>query len=154
MNITALRRFVAVVDADLHFPRAADALGIPLASLFYTSIEKLDDEVGHPLLAKQGSGWQLTPAGVLLLAEARERIAAAPRLATTPPVCVAAARRRPRRVRAGLRSSRGSRSRTRSARAAERVGAPPRQQRRSPSHRRRIEGRELLVDDRDHSGEA
>lgn len=85
MNITALRRFVAVVDADLHFPRAADALGIPLASL-YTSIDQLDDEVGHPLLAKQGAGWQLTPAGVLLLAEARERIAAAPPAATTPPV--------------------------------------------------------------------
>ncbi|MEZ5188105.1 MAG: LysR family transcriptional regulator [Microbacterium sp.] len=83
MNITALRRFVAVADADLHFPRAADALGIPLASL-YTSIEKLDDEVGHPLSAKQGAGWQLTPAGVLL-AEVRERIAAAS-AATTPPV--------------------------------------------------------------------
>ncbi|GEB95105.1 LysR family transcriptional regulator [Microbacterium lacticum] len=77
MQITALRRFVAVVDAGLHFPRAADALGVPLASL-YTSIEKLEGEVGHPVLSKQGSGWQLTPAGTLLLAEARERIAAAP----------------------------------------------------------------------------
>ena len=77
MQITALRRFVAVVDAGLHFPRAADELGVPLASL-YTSIEKLEGEVGHPVLSKQGSGWQLTPAGTLLLAEARERIAAAP----------------------------------------------------------------------------
>jgi len=85
MNFTALRRFVALVDADLHFPRAADALGIPLASL-YTSIERLDEEVGHPLLSKQGSGWQLTPAGALLLEEARARIASAPAPAAGPAV--------------------------------------------------------------------
>jgi len=56
MNITALRRFVALVDADLHFPRAAAALGLPLAAL-YTTVEKLDEEVGHatPARARAGS---------------------------------------------------------------------------------------------------
>lgn len=83
MNITALRRFVALVDADLHFPRAAAALGLPLAAL-YTTVEKLDEEVGHATLARQGAGWQLTPAGALLLDEARARIAAAPPPAAKP----------------------------------------------------------------------
>lgn len=75
MNITQLRRFVAVAE-ELHFPRAADTLGIPLAAL-YSSIEKLEAEVGHPLITR-GSNTRLTPAGELLLDEARARIAAAP----------------------------------------------------------------------------
>ena len=75
MNITLLRRFVAVAE-ELHFPRAADALGIPLASL-YSSIEKLETEVGHPLFTRHGET-QLTKVGVLFLDEAREEIAAAP----------------------------------------------------------------------------
>lgn len=81
MNITHLRRFVAVSE-ELHFPRAAEALGIPLASL-YSSIEKLEEEVGHPLLTR-GSNTRLTPAGALLLEEARARIAAAPAPAAEP----------------------------------------------------------------------
>ena len=75
MNITQLRRFVAVAE-ELHFPRAAASLGIPLAAL-YSSIEKLEEEVGHPLVIR-GGDTRLTPAGILLLAEARERIALAP----------------------------------------------------------------------------
>jgi len=75
VNITLLRRFVAVAE-ELHFPRAADALGIPLASL-YSSIEKLETEVGHPLFTRHGET-QLTKVGVLFLDEAREEIAAAP----------------------------------------------------------------------------
>ena len=75
MNVTLLRRFVAVAE-ELHFPRAADALGIPLASL-YSSIEKLEAEVGHPLFARAGET-RLTPVGELLLPEARKEIAAAP----------------------------------------------------------------------------
>ncbi|WP_243073512.1 LysR family transcriptional regulator [Microbacterium sp. SS28] len=85
MNITHLQRFVAVVDHDEHFPRAADALGIPLASL-YTSIEKLEEEVGHPLFTRDGAGWRLTPAGKLLLEEAKLQIAAAPAPAAKPVV--------------------------------------------------------------------
>lgn len=77
MNITLLRRFAAVVDAHQHVPRAAEALGIPLASL-HTSIDKLETEVGHPLFTRAKSGWTLTPAGKLLLDEARIRIAEAP----------------------------------------------------------------------------
>lgn len=83
MNIALLRRFVALADADLHAPRAAQALGIPLASL-YTSIDKLEAEVGHPLVTRSKAGWTLTPAGKLLLVEAQERIAAAPPPAAQP----------------------------------------------------------------------
>ncbi|MGW9631030.1 LysR family transcriptional regulator [Agromyces sp. NPDC055520] len=75
MNITLLRRFVVVAE-ELHFPRAADALGIPLASL-YSSIEKLEAEVGHPLFTRTGET-RLTKVGALLLDEARAEIAAAP----------------------------------------------------------------------------
>ncbi|WP_460775129.1 LysR family transcriptional regulator [Microbacterium sp. GXF7504] len=66
MNITQLERFVVLAD-ELHFPRAAETLGIPLASL-YTTIEKLEDEVGQPLVTR-GAGTRLTPAGEALLAD-------------------------------------------------------------------------------------
>ncbi len=85
MNITLLRRFLAVVAEDVHFPRAADALGIPLAAL-YSSIEKLEDEVGHPLFTRQRAGWTLTPAGTLLIDEAERQVAAAPAPAAKPAV--------------------------------------------------------------------
>ncbi|MCC2030598.1 LysR family transcriptional regulator [Microbacterium allomyrinae] len=77
MNITLLQRFIAVVAADLHVPRAADALGIPLASL-NSSLDKLEAEVGHPLFVRARSGWTLTEAGALLLDEAQRQIAEAP----------------------------------------------------------------------------
>jgi hypothetical protein len=83
VNITQLQRFVAVAE-EQHFPRAAESLGIPLASL-YTSIEKLEAEVGHPLFTR-GSGTQLTPVGTLFLDEARKEIAAAPAPAAKPVV--------------------------------------------------------------------
>jgi hypothetical protein len=83
VNITLLERFVTVVAEDLHFPRAADALGIPLASL-YSSIDKLEAEVGHPLITRSKPAWSLTPAGVLLLEEAKRRIAEAPPAAPKP----------------------------------------------------------------------
>lgn len=77
MKIAQLRRLVAIEAADVHFPRAAENLGIPLASL-YTSMEKLEAEVGHPLFADTKTGKVLTPAGKLLLEEAERQIAAAP----------------------------------------------------------------------------
>ncbi|PZU41482.1 MAG: LysR family transcriptional regulator [Microbacterium sp.] len=83
MKITQLRRFIAVIDADLHVPRAADELGIPLAAL-YSSIDKLETEVGQPLFAREKSGWRLTPAGRLLQDEAARRIAEAPPTASKP----------------------------------------------------------------------
>lgn len=76
MNTTQLVRFVAVAE-ELHFPRAADRLGIPLASL-YSSMDKLEAEVGHALFTKEHGSTRLTQAGVLLLEEAKEQIAAAP----------------------------------------------------------------------------
>ncbi|MGP3536211.1 LysR family transcriptional regulator [Microbacterium sp. RD1] len=81
MNITQLVRFVAVAE-HRHFPRAADALGIPLPAL-YSSIEKLEADVGAPLFRREGET-RLTPAGDLLLVEARERIAAEPPPASKP----------------------------------------------------------------------
>jgi hypothetical protein len=81
VNITQLRRFVAVAE-ELHFPRAAASLGVPLAAL-YSSIEKLEEEVGHPLVVR-GGDTRLTRAGILLLAEARERIAQTPAPAAKP----------------------------------------------------------------------
>ncbi|WP_435743631.1 LysR family transcriptional regulator [Microbacterium sp. PMB16] len=75
MKISLLRRFIVVAE-ELHFPRAAASLGIPLASL-YTSIEKLEAEVGHPLF-NPGEPTRLTKVGELLLEEARVEVAAAP----------------------------------------------------------------------------
>jgi len=84
VNITLLSRFVAVGE-ELHFPRAANRLGIPLAAL-YSSIDKLETEVGQPLFTRENGKTQLTKAGALLLADAKEEIAAAPTPAATPVV--------------------------------------------------------------------
>jgi biotin operon repressor len=83
VNIILLHRFVTVVDNDLHVPRAAAALGVPLASL-YTSIEKLEAETGHPIFTRAKSGWTLTPAGTLLLEEAKRQLAETPAPAAKP----------------------------------------------------------------------
>jgi hypothetical protein len=82
VNITLLRYFVAVAE-ELHFPRAADKLNIPLASL-YSSIEKLETEVGHPLFTRDDNGTRLTKVGNLFLAEAKQEIAEAPEPAKKP----------------------------------------------------------------------
>lgn len=76
MKITDLRRFVVAADV-LHFPRAAEALGIPLPAL-YSSIDRLEQETGQPLFVPHAQPTRLSPAGALLVTEARERIAAAP----------------------------------------------------------------------------
>lgn len=75
MKVALLRRFVVLADT-LHFPRAAGQLGIPLASL-YTSLDKLEDEVGHVLINREGTP-RLTNVGELFLVEARATVAAAP----------------------------------------------------------------------------
>lgn len=72
MNTSQLRCFVAVAET-LHFPKAADALNVPLASL-YSTITKLETEVGHPLFTR-GNGTKLTKAGELLLPDALQMIA-------------------------------------------------------------------------------
>ena len=83
MKLTQLRRFVAVAET-LHFPRAAESLDVSLAAV-YSSIEQLEEEVGHPLFTR-GGDTRLTKAGELLLDEARERIAAAPAPSAKPVV--------------------------------------------------------------------
>ncbi|MEV8266094.1 LysR family transcriptional regulator [Microbacterium sp. NPDC076911] len=77
MNPTHLTRFLTIVDHDLHVPRAAAALDIPLASL-YTTIDKLEAETGQPLFTRAKNGWTLTPAGALLREDAPRLIAEAP----------------------------------------------------------------------------
>lgn len=75
MKLALLVRYVAVAE-ELHFPRAAEKLGIPLASL-HTSVDKLEDEIGHTLITRDAPT-RLTPAGKLFLDEAKRQIAAAP----------------------------------------------------------------------------
>jgi hypothetical protein len=75
MKLEHLVRFVALAE-HLHFPRAAQALGIALPAL-YSTLDKLEEEVGH-LLVIRDAPTRLTPAGTLLLDEARARIADAP----------------------------------------------------------------------------
>lgn len=84
MKIAQLERFVAIVDADLHVPRAAESLGVPLASL-YSTIDKLEAETGSPLFTRAKSGWGLTEAGALLIQEAHRRISEAPTPTTKTP---------------------------------------------------------------------
>ncbi|KAA9085470.1 LysR family transcriptional regulator [Microbacterium radiodurans] len=76
MKIRDLARFVAAAD-ELHFPRTAEALGVSLAVL-YSSIERLEVEAGTPLFVRDGSRPRLTPAGKLLLEDARAELAVAP----------------------------------------------------------------------------
>lgn len=83
MKLADLQRFQALHDSGLHFPRAAERLGIALAAL-YTSIDRLEGEVGHPLIQRDSTPWTLTPAGALLLDEAKRRIAEAPAGAERP----------------------------------------------------------------------
>ena len=75
VKLIQLRHFV-VVAQELHFPRAAQRLGISLQAL-YSSIEKIEEEVAHPVITR-GANTHLTPSGVLLLDEAHARIADAP----------------------------------------------------------------------------
>lgn len=81
MKIRDLVHFVAAADT-LHFPRAAEKLGVSLPVL-YSSIDRLEEEVGHPLFTKDGGKPRLTPAGTLL-ADARAEVAAAPAPAVAP----------------------------------------------------------------------
>jgi hypothetical protein len=83
LKIKDLQRFVAIVQAGSHVPRAADAIGVPMAAL-YTTLDRLEDEVGHPLFTRAKSGWTLTPAGELLVGEAKQRIADAPAAVARP----------------------------------------------------------------------
>lgn len=75
VKIALLKRFVVVAE-ELHFPRAAVALGIPLPSV-YSTIEKLEAELGYPLFTKNGET-RLTREGNRFLVVAHQMIAEAP----------------------------------------------------------------------------
>jgi hypothetical protein len=76
VKTTDLQRFLAVAET-LHFPRTAQDLGVPLPAL-YSSIERLEEEIGSSLISRDGAKPALTPAGALFVDEARRRVQAAP----------------------------------------------------------------------------
>ncbi|SDQ89449.1 LysR family transcriptional regulator [Microbacterium sp. cf332] len=82
MKIRDLVHFIAAAET-LHFPRAAERLGVSLPVL-YSSLDRLEEEAGHPLFTKDGGKPALTPAGALLLDDARAEVAAAPAPAVAP----------------------------------------------------------------------
>ena len=75
-RLQSIVRFVAAAE-ELHFPRAAESLGISLPAL-YSGIQKVENEVGFPLFTREGGKTALTPAGEVFLDEARRQIAETP----------------------------------------------------------------------------
>jgi DNA-binding transcriptional LysR family regulator len=75
MELKQLRYFVTVGE-ELHFSRAASRLHLAQSALS-AQIRRLEDEVGGPLLLRSTRQVSLTPAGVILMSEARGIIAAA-----------------------------------------------------------------------------
>jgi DNA-binding transcriptional LysR family regulator len=83
MDLRQLEYFVAVAD-ERHFTRAAQRLGVVQSGLSQ-AIRTLEEELGGPLLVRSTRRVELTPAGGVLLQEARRVLAAArdARLAVT-----------------------------------------------------------------------
>ncbi|MFG6445214.1 LysR family transcriptional regulator [Microbacterium sp. P06] len=81
-RLQSLVRFVAAAE-ELHFPRAAETLGISLPAL-YSGIEKVEAEVGHPLFTRENGKTSLTAAGEVFLDEARRQIAETPTSERSP----------------------------------------------------------------------
>jgi DNA-binding transcriptional LysR family regulator len=79
MDLPALRTIAAVAD-ELHFGRAADALGIAQPQVSQR-VRKLEDELGLTLFERDNHRVAVTPAGAQVVRHAREVVAAADRLA-------------------------------------------------------------------------
>ena len=74
LHTRQLRYFVTVAE-ELHFSRAAARLFVAQQSLS-TQIRQLEERVGATLLRRTTRNVELTPAGELFLAEARQALAA------------------------------------------------------------------------------
>lgn len=73
MEIEQLRQFMAIVQTE-NFTRAADIIGLSQPALS-RSIARLEEELGQPLFERKARSLDLTEAGKLLQAKARQIIA-------------------------------------------------------------------------------
>ncbi|WP_417767348.1 LysR family transcriptional regulator [Stappia sp.] len=71
LNSVWLKTFVALCDAG-HFTRAAHALNITQPGVSQ-HVKKLEEQVGEPLVSRDGKSFMLTPAGEMVLDFARRR---------------------------------------------------------------------------------
>ena len=72
MDIKALRYFAELVRQQ-NFTRAAEALFVTQPTIS-KMVRSLEEEIGEPLLQRQGHSFSLTAAGELLLGRARSRV--------------------------------------------------------------------------------